>query len=122
METSNQPKETNCFHLHPSLQDGEYQSPQRSPPPRNFLDLKDAYLTVPMNHQYWKFLRFVWKGTMFKFKTLPFGLATAPITFTKLLHLVAALLCSQGIRLLIYLDDILLAAQTSDMVTHQCPL
>ena len=34
VETSNQPKETKCFHLHPSLQDGEYQSSQRSPPPR----------------------------------------------------------------------------------------
>ena len=90
--------------------------------PGDFLikvDLKDAYLTVPMNHQYWKFLRFVWKGTMFELKTLPFGLATAPITFTKLLRPVAASLCSQGIRRLIYLGDILLAAQTSAMATHQ---
>ena len=77
--------------------------------PGDFLvkvDLKDAYLTVLMNYQYWKFLRFVWKGTVFEFKTLPFSLATAPITFTKLLRPVAASLRSQGIHLLIYLDDI----------------
>ena len=78
-----------------------------------------SYLTVSMNHQYWKFLHFIWKGTVFKFNTLPFGLATAPITFTKLLRPVAASLRSQGIRLLIYLDDILLAAQTSDMIIHE---
>ena len=83
------------------------------------IDLKDAYLTVPMNHCYWKFLRFVWKETVYEFKTLPFGLAIAPITFTKLLRPVAAYLQSHGIRLLIYLDDILLAAQTSALATHQ---
>ena len=34
VETRNQPKETKCLHSHPSLQDGEYQPPERSPPPR----------------------------------------------------------------------------------------
>ena len=34
VETSNQPKETKCLHSHPSLQDGEYQPPERSPPRR----------------------------------------------------------------------------------------
>ena len=42
------------------------------------LDLKDAYLLVPIlpNHQ--KFLRFRWKGRHFQFRCLPFGLSSAP--------------------------------------------
>ena len=75
-----------------------------------------------MNQQYWKFLRFCWKGEVYEFKTLPFRLAMAPITFTKLLHPVAASLRSQGIRLLIYLDDILVAAQTSTLAVQQMSL
>ena len=59
------------------------------------------------------------EGNSLQVQTLPFGLATALITFTKLLRPVAAHLRSQGIRLLIYLDNILLAAQTSVLATHQ---
>ena len=47
------------------------------------IDLKDAYFTVPVwkNHQ--KFLRFVWKETMYGFACLLFGLASALRVFTK---------------------------------------
>ena len=35
------------------------------------LDIKDAYLTVPMDQQFWKHLHFlIWKGVVFEFKTL----------------------------------------------------
>ena len=49
------------------------------------IDLKDAYLTIPVNQNDQKFLRFIWKGNLFQFQTLPFGLASAPRIFTKLL-------------------------------------
>ena len=42
------------------------------------LDLKDAYLTVPVVSTHWRFLRFRWKGRNYEFRTLPFGLASAP--------------------------------------------
>ena len=42
------------------------------------LDLKDAYLSVPIAKQHRKYLSFRWKGVNYKFKTLPFGLASAP--------------------------------------------
>ena len=42
------------------------------------IDLKDAYLTIPVNQNDQKFLRFIWKGNLFQFQTLPFGLASAP--------------------------------------------
>ena len=83
------------------------------------IDLKDAYLTVPIwiNHQ--KYLCFLWKGSMLEFACLPFGLASAPRMFTKLMKPVVALLKQQGIRLIIYLDDILIMAKSSDLVLHQ---
>ena len=72
------------------------------------LDLKDAYLLVPIlpNHQ--KFLRFRWKRRHFQFRCLPFGLSSAPRVFTKIMKVVVAYLRERGIRLIIYLDDILI--------------
>lgn len=48
----------------------------------------------------------------------PFGLASAPRIFTKLMKPVVALLRKQGIRL-IYIDDILIMAEFADMEFHQ---
>ena len=41
------------------------------------IDLKDAYLTVPIWKDHQKFLRFVWKNSLLEFCRLPFSLATA---------------------------------------------
>ena len=38
------------------------------------LDLKDAYLTVPIHSEHKWFLRFTCQGKHFQFRTLPFGL------------------------------------------------
>ena len=74
------------------------------------IGLKDAYFTVPIwkNHQ--KYLRFVWKETIYEFACLPFGISSAPRAFTKLMKPVVGLLRQLGIRLIIYLDDILIMA------------
>ena len=42
------------------------------------LDLLDAYLTVPIHPSDRKYLKFCWNGRCYQFKSLPFGLATAP--------------------------------------------
>ena len=42
------------------------------------LDLKDAYLTVPIAKEHRKYLRFLWDGRIFEFTCLPFGLCSAP--------------------------------------------
>jgi hypothetical protein len=76
------------------------------------LDLKDAYLTVPIFEGHRKFLQFKWEGVLFEFVSLPFGLSSAPWAFTKLLRVVVAFLRKNGIRLVIYLDDILIAASS----------
>ena len=73
------------------------------------IDLKDAYLSVLIWPPHQKFLRFEWKNEMWNFQCLPFGLARAPRTFTKiLLKPAVGHLRKMGIRLIIYLDDILI--------------
>ncbi len=72
------------------------------------VDLKDAYLTVPIHPSHQKFVRFQWQGRIFEFTCLAFGLAPAPRIFTKILKVVMAFVRKQGVRLVIYLDDILI--------------
>ena len=47
------------------------------------LDLRDAYLKVPVHPAHWQYLRFTFEGTAYEFMVLPFGLSLAPCTFTK---------------------------------------
>ena len=86
------------------------------------IDLKDAYFTVPVWRNNQKFLRFVWKETMYEFACLPFGLASAPRVFTKLMKPVVGLLRQLGIRLIIYLDDMLIMAQSRDIALQHASL
>ena len=72
------------------------------------IDLKDAYLSVPVAKEHRKYLRFAWGNTVFEFQCLPFGLSSAPRIFTKLLKPVMALLRKKGIRCIIFLDDLLI--------------
>lgn len=71
------------------------------------IDLKDAYFHIPVHKKFHRYLRFVWKGKMYEFLVLPFGLCTAPFIFTKVTRLIASFLRSKGIRIIFYLDDIL---------------
>ena len=82
------------------------------------VDLKDAYLTVSIHTSHRKYLRFSWNGSNYQFKMLPFGLSIAPRTFMKIMRPVMAKLQEQGLRLIIYLDDILLVANSPEKLRH----
>ena len=86
------------------------------------LDLKDAYFTVPVwiNHQ--KYLRFLWKDTMWEFACLPFGLASAPRVFTKIMKPVVGMLHKMGVRLIVCLDDILIMAESKQLANRHAQL
>ena len=71
------------------------------------VDLKDAYFAIPIHQSHHQYLRFYYRGKCYQFKCLPFGLASAPWVFTKTLKPVLALLREMGVRLIAYLDDIL---------------
>ena len=78
------------------------------------LDLKDAYLHIPMCQAHRKYLRFMIEGTHYQFKVLAFGVKSAPRVFTKCLAAVAAHLRRLGIHVYPYLDDWLIRAKTYD--------
>ena len=78
------------------------------------VDLKDAYFSVPVSKQHQPLLRFLHKSVRYQFSCLPFGLGPAPRLFTKLLKPVVALLRRLGLRLIIYLDDIIGFNQTQE--------
>ena len=42
------------------------------------LDLRDAYLSIPVHPAHQKYLRFWWKGNLYQYTALTFELATAP--------------------------------------------
>uniref|UniRef100_A0A1X7UZQ7 Reverse transcriptase domain-containing protein n=1 Tax=Amphimedon queenslandica TaxID=400682 RepID=A0A1X7UZQ7_AMPQE len=78
------------------------------------IDLKDAYFSIPIKQQHRKFLCFQFKNKLYLFNCLPFGLASAPWVFTKTLKPIAALGWELVIQLVVYLDNILLMAETKE--------
>ncbi|XP_030765284.1 uncharacterized protein LOC115889439 [Sitophilus oryzae] len=72
------------------------------------VDLKDAYYLIPIHKTHRKFLRFEFDNKLYQFCCLPFGLASAPYTFTKLLRPAVERLRSNGVICVSYLDDLLL--------------
>ena len=75
------------------------------------IDLKDAFFLIELAEKDRKFMRFQWNGKLYEFRGAPMGLASVPRTFTKLLKPVVALLRSLGMRIIIYLDDLLFLNQ-----------
>lgn len=80
------------------------------------LDLKDAYFTIPMAEESQPFLQFTWKNLLYQFQALPFGLSSAPWCFTEVMKAITTVLRERGIRLIIYLDDILIMSQDHSQI------
>ena len=68
------------------------------------IDLKDAYLQVPVHPSSRQFLRFVVDSRGYQFKALCLSLH-GPQVFTRVMAPVLSFLYSQGVRMLRYLDD-----------------
>ena len=89
-----------------SLQQGEWVTS---------IDFKDAYFHIPIQEQSGKYLRFHVQGRTYQFKTLPFGLSTAPMEFTVLAKEVKLMAIHKGIRIHQYLDDWLVRARSQQI-------
>ena len=72
-------------------------------------DLKSGYHHIDIHIEHWKYLGFAWgEGSAvqyYVFCVLPFGLATACYLFTKLMRPLVKFWRSQGLRVVVYLDD-----------------
>ena len=69
------------------------------------LDLKDSFLHVPMSAQVKKFLRFTWKGKLYKWHVLPFNLKFSPIILTYMVAPITKFLGGRGFSLMAFMDD-----------------
>ena len=78
------------------------------------VDLKDAYFTIPIHLHHQQLLRFKVEGKCYQFTCLPFGLSCAPWTFTKVMKPLMTLLRSWGIRIIVYIEDMLIMARTRE--------
>ena len=74
------------------------------------LDFSDAYFHIPISQRSRKYLRFFLGNKAYQFTALPFGLATAPLEFTKVVKEVKLMAQARGIRIHQYLDDWLVRA------------
>ncbi len=80
------------------------------------IDLKDAYFHVSILPCHRTFLRFAFEGRAYQYKVLPFGLSLSPRVFTKVAEAALVPLREQGVRILNYLDDWLILAQSQDQL------
>ena len=69
------------------------------------IDLKDAYVMVPIHPHSKKILTFQNEGVVYQYPSLAFGLSIAPQIFSKLMKYAIEPLRKEGIRLVFYLDD-----------------
>jgi hypothetical protein len=76
------------------------------------LDLTDAYFHCPISAVFRKCLHFVWDNKVFQFRALPFGLAIAPLVFTKLFKL-SKLICTHCLSRFIPTWTILLSRNST---------
>jgi hypothetical protein len=77
------------------------------------VDLKDAFLQVPLAPHVRRYFKFWHQGQLFQWSTLPFGYRDSPRTFQKLMLDAIRPLRRKGLRMVLYLDDILLRANRS---------
>ena len=75
------------------------------------IDQKDAYFSVPLNPKSQKYVSFKRKDLTYQFLCLCFGVEPAPRIFTKLLKVPISLMRKLNVRLIIFLDHILLIQQ-----------
>ena len=81
------------------------------------MDLKDAYLTISIAQNFQSLLAFQAKPQeIIQFQCLPFGLCTAPLVFSKVTKPITQFLHQLGIHLIIYLDDLMLAAPSESQL------
>ena len=76
------------------------------------VDLTDFYMHFLIGKADRRYMRFMWEGKKFECIGMPFGLAPAPRLATKMMAPVIRYLRSCGLRLAIYIDDLILLSRS----------
>ena len=69
------------------------------------LDLKDAFLHVPMSSRVKKFLRFKWIGKLYEWQVSTFGIKCSPRILTYMVAPIGKFLPDRGISLTAFRDN-----------------
>lgn len=80
------------------------------------IDSKDAYFHIDIVPEHRKSLWFAVGDTHLQYKSLPFGINTAPRVLTKTMVVIAAYLRLQGILIFPYIDDWLIVADSENQL------
>ena len=83
------------------------------------IDLKDAYFHVTVIPKHRKFLRFSFQGSHYQYNRLPFGYPLAPRIFSKCVETALRPLHATGMRVLFYLDNLILIARSKEEAAIQ---
>jgi len=92
----------------PLFQDERFNHSLRPAKAGRWIDLKDIYLTVPVNLDHQLYSRFTVEGIDYQSTCLPLSsMACAPWAFTKIMKAVVTLFRSWGTKIIVYINDIL---------------
>lgn len=83
------------------------------------VDLSQAYFHIPIHPAHRKFLRILFKDSLYEMTCLPFGLSSAPKAFATVSNWIAQYLREKGYRVIVYLDDFMLVNQHQENLKAQ---
>lgn len=72
------------------------------------IDLQDAFYTIPLAEDVYKYFRFLHRDAMYEFTCLVMGYSDSPRIFTKLMKPILAHLREQNVQVMMYIDDALI--------------
>ena len=78
------------------------------------VDLTDAYYTVSLHKDSRKYCRFILDGTVYEYVALPMGLTCSARIFTRIALFIGSRLRRRGVRIVLYLDDLLVLASSME--------
>lgn len=83
------------------------------------LDLKNGFHHIPIHKADQEYLGFAFRGKLYKWTVLPFGLKISPYVFCKTIRAVIAYVRTENLRVVAYMDDFWLAATKSEIENHK---
>lgn len=91
--------------LKPLLKEGDWMTK---------IDLKDGFHHISIHPQFQRYLGMAWKGKIYQWTRLPFGLSASPYIFTKLLRETVTICRLKGVRINAYMDDLLIMGSSKE--------